>query len=72
VHKRATSYKEPWRRSSHFEALGQMLVINQRQDQLAASRVDFTKRGMLNGTCLSSVLSTLRQYFIIFSFATDK
>jgi hypothetical protein len=58
--KHIKAVKEPWRRSSHFEALGQMLVINQRQDQLAASRVDFTKRGMLNGTCLSSVLSALR------------
>jgi hypothetical protein len=62
--KHIEAVKEPWRRSSRFEALGQMLVINQRQDQLAASRVNFTKRGMLNGICLSSVLSALRQDFI--------
>ncbi|KAF8868321.1 hypothetical protein BD779DRAFT_1684189 [Infundibulicybe gibba] len=33
--------KEPWRRSSRFEALGQMLIINQRLDKLAAMRVNF-------------------------------
>src|SRR6202041_2761513 len=58
--KHIKAVKEPWRRSNRFDALSQMLVTNQRQDQLAASRVDFTKRGMLEGTCLSSVLSALR------------
>ena len=33
--------KEPWRRSSRFEALGQMLVTTQRLDKLAAVRVNF-------------------------------
>jgi hypothetical protein len=47
--------KEPWRRSSRFEALSQMLLTNQRLDKLAAARVDFANRGMLKGTCLSSV-----------------
>ena len=42
-----TAVKKPWRRSSHFEALSQMLVTNQRLDKLAASRVDFSSRGML-------------------------
>jgi len=46
--KHIKAVKEPWRRSSHFEALGQMLVTNQRLDQLAAARVDFTARGMLS------------------------
>jgi hypothetical protein len=54
--KHIKAVKEPWRRSSRFEALGQMLQTNQRLDKLAASRVDFTKRGMLEGTCLQSVL----------------
>ena len=40
--------KEPWRRSSHYEALGQMLITNQRLDKLAAARVDFQARGMLD------------------------
>ena len=51
--------KEPWRRSNRNEALGQMLITNQRLDQLAAARIDFTNRGMLNGTCLSEVLQAL-------------
>jgi hypothetical protein len=47
--------KKPWRRSNHYEALGQMLLINQRLDKLAALRADFTKRGMLNGPLLTGV-----------------
>ena len=42
--------KEPWRRSNRNEALGQILVTNQRLDQLAAARSDFAKRGMLDGS----------------------
>jgi hypothetical protein len=59
--KHIKAVKEPWRRSSRYEALGQMLLTNQRLDKLAASRVDFTKRGMLQGTCLQSILSGLRE-----------
>jgi hypothetical protein len=57
--------KEPWRRSSRNNALFQMLTTNQRLDQLAAARVNFTKRGMLNGTLLESALaaSTYNIYF---------
>ncbi|KAH9965583.1 hypothetical protein BJV74DRAFT_869979 [Russula compacta] len=47
--KHIKAVKEPWRRSSHFEALGQMLVTNQRIDKLSASRVDFASRGLLSG-----------------------
>lgn len=50
--KHIVAVKEPWRRSSRFKALGQMLVINERMDRLAAMRVDFKARGMLEGTCL--------------------
>ncbi|KAF7303997.1 C2H2-type domain-containing protein [Mycena indigotica] len=42
-----TAVKKPWRRSSRFEALGQMLLTNQRLDKLAAARADFEERGML-------------------------
>lgn len=42
-----------------------MLLTNQRLDKLAASRVDFTKRGMLEGTCLSSVINSLRMSFFV-------
>jgi hypothetical protein len=57
--KHIKAVKEPWRRSSRCEALGQMLLTNQRMDKLAASRVDFTARGMMDGTCLESILSSL-------------
>ena len=58
--KHIKAVKEPWRRSNRFKALGQMLLTNQRLDKLAASRVDFTKRQMLNDTCLGIVLTALR------------
>ena len=54
--KHIKAVKKPWRRSSRYKALGQMLLTNQRLDKLAASRVDFARRGMLAGTCLSYVL----------------
>ncbi|KAN0107708.1 hypothetical protein V8E52_009875 [Russula decolorans] len=54
--KHIKAVKEPWRRSSRFEAMGQMLLTNQRLDKLAVSRIDFASRGMLKGTCLSEML----------------
>ena len=42
-----TAVKKPWRRSNWFEALGQMLITNQRLDKLAAAWADFIARGML-------------------------
>ena len=57
--KHIKAVKEPWRRSSRFEALSQMLLTNQRLDKLAASHVDFANRGMLQGTCLSYILEKL-------------
>ncbi|KAF6753796.1 hypothetical protein DFP72DRAFT_813711, partial [Ephemerocybe angulata] len=42
-----TAVKKPWRRSNRYEALGQMLLINQRLDKLAAARSHFVARGML-------------------------
>ncbi|KAG2124069.1 hypothetical protein BD769DRAFT_1628798 [Suillus cothurnatus] len=52
--KHIKAVKEPWRRSSCYKALGQMLVTNQRLDKLTASHQDFYAHGMLNGTCLTS------------------
>jgi len=46
--KHIKAVKEPWRRSSHFNALKQMLLTNQRLDKLAAIRVEFKARGMLD------------------------
>lgn len=54
--KHITAVKKPWRRSSRYEALTQMLTINTRNDKLAAARADFSSRGMLQGTCLGEAL----------------
>ncbi|KAI6144676.1 hypothetical protein BKA82DRAFT_4330895 [Pisolithus tinctorius] len=53
------SVKRPYRHTNCFQALGQMLAINQRLDKFAAACADFEKCGMLRGTCLSHVLGTL-------------
>jgi len=45
--KHIKAVKKPYRRSSHHQALGQMLVINQCLDKLMAAHVDFQCRGML-------------------------
>jgi hypothetical protein len=42
-----TAVKKPWRRSNRYEALGQMLLINQRLDKLAAARSHYIARKML-------------------------
>lgn len=42
-----TAVKKPWRRSNRCNALGQMLLTNQRLDKLAASFNDFVARSML-------------------------
>ncbi|EIW76871.1 hypothetical protein CONPUDRAFT_158023 [Coniophora puteana RWD-64-598 SS2] len=63
--------KEPWRRSSRFEALKQMLLTNQRLAKLAAYRVELTARGMLQGKASSEsdVLNVIQRYDSIFYFA---
>ncbi|KAG1730204.1 hypothetical protein EDB19DRAFT_1897097 [Suillus lakei] len=57
--KHIKAIKEPWRHSSKYKVLGQMLVTNQRLDKLAAACVDFTNRGMLDNTCLAAELEAL-------------
>ena len=37
-----------------------MLIINTHNDKLAAARVDFVLREMLEGTCLGEALNSLR------------
>ena len=54
--KHIKAVKEPWRRSNRYEALGQMLLTNQRLDKLAAARMDFKTRGMLSGSCYAAAL----------------
>ena len=46
--KHIKAIKEPWRCSSHYKVLRQMLLTNQCLDKLAASRVDFIAHGMLS------------------------
>jgi hypothetical protein len=65
--KHIKAVKEPWRCSSHFNALGQMLQTNQQLDKLAALSVDFTRRNMLSGTCLSAVVMALCMYQNLFA-----
>ncbi|KAG2132524.1 uncharacterized protein EDB93DRAFT_1309634 [Suillus bovinus] len=48
--KHIKAVKQPWRRSSKYNALSQMLLTNQCLDKVAAARVDFTTRGMLKGS----------------------
>ena len=61
--------KWPFRRSNRYNALPQMLLTNQRNDKLSASRVDFSKRGMLEGnlegTSLSSIWDRILRMFSI-------
>ncbi|KAG1836302.1 hypothetical protein F4604DRAFT_1886122 [Suillus subluteus] len=59
IHYHIKAVKDPWRWSSKNNALGQMLLCNQRLDKLAASRVDFATRGMLNGSVLSRTVAAL-------------
>lgn len=48
-----TAVKKPYRRSSRWKAMGQMLTTLQRLDKFSAARSDFTERGMLKGTAYS-------------------
>lgn len=57
--KHIKAVKKPWRRSSRFQALGQMLVTNQRIDKMAAARVDFSERGMLDNDVLTDTLAAI-------------
>lgn len=61
--------KKPWRRSNRYNAIGQMLLTNQRLDKLAAACVDFTERGMLDGTCLSDIQKSLGMLSFLFSWS---
>jgi hypothetical protein len=64
--KHIKAVKKPWRRSSKYNAIGQMLLINQRLDNLAALRVEFTRRGMLTGTCLTEAIGIYLFCYLMF------
>ena len=38
--------KRPWRWSSHYNAIGQIMLINQRMEKLTAARTRFTSQGI--------------------------
>jgi alcohol dehydrogenase class IV len=59
--KHIRAVKEPWRRSSKHNALGQILEINQRLDKLSAARVDFTARGLLEDSIMTDTLRSTGQ-----------
>ncbi|KAG0691538.1 hypothetical protein DFH29DRAFT_884213 [Suillus ampliporus] len=64
--------KEPWRHSSWYKALGQMLVTNQHLDKLAASHAYFTQCKMLDGTCLSTAALKVEQLHTLNLTAPDE
>ncbi|KAH9937976.1 hypothetical protein B0H21DRAFT_698721 [Amylocystis lapponica] len=51
--KHITSVKRPWRRSNRNHALGQIIRTNTRLNKLAATRIEFARRRMLDGDVLS-------------------
>jgi hypothetical protein len=58
--KHIKAVKEPWRRSSRFNALMQMLQTIRRLDKLAAARLTYTELGMMDGTTASYTAMILR------------
>jgi len=58
--KHIRAVKEPWRRSNKFDALGQMLVTNQRLDKLAGARRHFTEHNILDGPLLPVGMEAIR------------
>jgi hypothetical protein len=50
--KHIKAVKKPYRRSGRNKPLSQILLTNKRLDKLAAARVDFTARGMMDGALL--------------------
>ena len=51
--KHILAVKDPYNRSNYCNALGQILLMNQCQDKLAAVHVNFEHRGMLRGLVLT-------------------
>ena len=46
--KHITVVKRPWRRSSRYNGIHQMILTNRRMEKLTAARVRFTAQGLLN------------------------
>ena len=58
--KHIKAVKEPWRRSSRYKALKQMLVTYSRLDKLALAGRVFSQLGMMEGMALSYTAMILR------------
>jgi hypothetical protein len=58
--KHIKAVKEPWRRSSRFNALIQMLRTNSRLDKMSYARRTFTEQGMMSGSTSSYTAMLLR------------
>ncbi|KAH9029736.1 hypothetical protein EDB84DRAFT_1562744 [Lactarius hengduanensis] len=56
--KHIKAVKEPWRRSSRYKALSQMLLVLLRLEKLSALRCLFVLLGMLKGTTASNMAGT--------------
>jgi hypothetical protein len=63
--KHIKAVKEPWQWPNHYEALGQMLLMNQHLDKLAAACVNFMHHGMLDETVLSATLQMIGESFTL-------
>ena len=59
--KHIRAIKKPYQQSNCYQALGQMLLINQCEDKIVASQVDFQMHGMLKGACLSHSLELVHK-----------
>ncbi|KAI6140861.1 hypothetical protein BKA82DRAFT_4331812 [Pisolithus tinctorius] len=60
--KHIKAVKQPYQHTNYFQALRQMLLINQRLYKLIAMHADFKERGMLNEPLLSHALGALGSY----------
>jgi hypothetical protein len=59
--KHIRAVKEPWRRSSKHNALGQILETNQQLDKLSEARVTFKAYGLLEDNIIVDTLRNTRQ-----------
>ncbi|KAI6006885.1 hypothetical protein EDD15DRAFT_2190563 [Pisolithus albus] len=57
--KHIDAVKDPYWQTNRNKPLGQILIINQHLDKLAASRRDFSRWGMLEGSCLTATMQLL-------------
>ena len=54
--KHIKAVKQPWRRSNHYKALGQMLLTNEGLDKIVACCTKFASCGMLDNDLISGRL----------------